>query len=233
MEVVMQARDIMTIDLVTVGPDTTVSEIARTLLAHSISAVPVVDSKGAVVGIVSETDFLHRPETGTIGQRSWLSYFEDPDVLAAHYVHLHGAKARDVMNQRIQSVTSDTDLLDVVELMEKQRIRRVLVMENGRLQGIVCRSDLLRGMLASKEKAAPSDTDRSIRAMLLEELRDQPWRSIAGNNITVADGVVGFWGSVISEQERRALQVAAENVPGVKRIEDHTTVRREPATHHV
>ncbi|HEX9904907.1 MAG TPA: CBS domain-containing protein [Propylenella sp.] len=221
----MQARDIMTTGVVTVSPNTTVSEVARTLLAHDIGAVPVVDDKGAVVGVVSETDLLRRPETGTVRRRGWLAYFEAPATLAEEYAHVHGNRAEDVMNRDILSVAPDRDLLSVVDLMERRRIRRVLVMEGGELRGVVCRSDLLRGMLASRERAAASESDRAIRTMLLEEVRDQPWRSVTDNNITVADGVVTFWGEAGSDEERKALRVAAENVPGVKRVEDRTTSR--------
>jgi CBS domain-containing protein len=223
----MQVQDIMTTNLVTVTPGTTVSEVARTLLAHNVAAVPVVDAKDSVLGVVSETDLMRRPETGTLSRRSWLAYFDDPATLAAQYIHSHGTKAEDVMNKQVRSVTPDTDLLDAVDLMEKQRLRRILVIGNGRLQGIVCRSDLLRGLLASKEKAVASEGDRAIRALLLEELRDQPWRGIAGSNITVADGVVSLWGETGSEEESKALSVAAENIPGVRRVEDHTTMRLE------
>jgi CBS domain-containing protein len=223
----MQARDIMTTRAVTVSPDTTVSEVARTLLAHNIGAVPVVDDRGLVVGIVSESDLLRRPETGTLRRRGWPAYFEGPATLAQEYARLHGSRARDVMTKPVQSVPPDADLLDIVDLMEKRRIRRVLVVEDGELLGIVCRSDLLRGMLASREKAATSEDDRAIRAMLLDELREQPWCTIAGNNIIVTNGVVTFWGSTASEGERRALRVAAENIPGVRRVEDRTTEHPE------
>ncbi len=219
----MQARDIMTTTVITVGPDTRVLEIARTLLANNIGAVPVVDGKGNVAGIVSETDFLHRPETGTVKRRSWLAYFEAPGTLAEEYARLHGTTARDVMSTKVHSVKPDADLLEIVDLMEKEGIRRVLVMEGEKVRGIVCRSDLLRGMLASREKSKTSDSDRSIRTMLLEELRNQPWRSIAGNNITVTNGVVSFWGAGGSDAERKALRIAAENIPGVTRVEDRTT----------
>jgi hypothetical protein len=131
------------------------------------------------------------------------------------------------MSRQPLSVPPNADLLEVVDLMEKRSIRRVLVMEDDELRGIVCRSDLLRGMLASKEKGRPSDSDRAIRLALLDEIRDQPWRTIAGNNVIVTNGVVSFWGESGSDAERKALRVAAENVPGVKRVEDHTTAAQD------
>jgi CBS-domain-containing membrane protein len=147
--------------------------------------------------------------------------------LAEEYARLHGTKARDLMSTQIQSVAPNTDLIDIVDLMEKRRIRRVLVMEGSELKGVVCRSDLLRGMLVGREKAGATESDRAIRTLLLDELRDQPWRSIAGNSVTVMDGVVTFWGEAGSDEERHALRVAAEGIPGVKRVEDRTTRRPE------
>ena len=111
--------------------------------------------------------------------------------------------------------------------MERRRIRRVLVMDGDQMRGIVCRSDLLRGMLASRDQATAGESDRAIRAMLLGELREQPWSSVSGNNIIVANGVVSFWGESGSDEECKALRVAAENIPGVKRVWDRTTRRRE------
>ena len=223
----MQARDVMTTSVVTVDPETTVTEIARALLANNIAAVPVVDKDGAVAGIVSEANLLRRPETGTVKRRSWLAFFDDPETSAAEYVHTHGARAKDVMTAEVYSVAPDAELSTVVTMMEKRHIRRVLVMEADKLTGIVCRSDLLRGLLASREAAAASDSDRAIRAMLLEELHGQYWPTIAGNKITVSDGVVSFWGTVASDKERTALRVAAESIPGVKRVDDNTAVRAE------
>ncbi|RPH76383.1 MAG: CBS domain-containing protein, partial [Nitrospiraceae bacterium] len=212
---------IMTTTVITVSLDTTVSEIAKMLLVNNFGAVPVVDN-GNVAGIVSETDFLRRPETGTVKRRSWLAYFEAPNTLAEEYVRLHGTRARDVMSKKIRSVASDADLLEIVDLMEREAIRRVLVIDDGKLRGIVCRSDLLRGMLASRSKAKTSEEDQAIRAMLLKELEAQPWRSIAGNKIIVVNGAVSFWGVSGSDAERKALRVAAESIPGVTRVEDRT-----------
>lgn len=218
----MQARDIMTTKVVTVGPEDRVEEVAKILLAKNIAAVPVIDESGRAIGIVSETDFLRRPETGTLGRRSWLAYFEAPSSLAEEFSRLHGTRARDVMSKRVHSIAPKADLLDVVDLMEKEAIRRVLVTEEGKLRGIICRSDLLRAMLAQRESMKVSEADRAIRTTLLQRLRDQPWRSITEDNVTVINGTVCFWGTISSEVERRALRIAAENIPGVTGVEDRT-----------
>lgn len=218
----MQAGDIMTTNVVTAAPDDRIEEVAKTLLARNIAAVPVIDESGKAVGIVSETDFLRRPETGTLRRRSWLAYFEAPDTLAEQFSKLHGTRARDVMSKDVHSVAPGADLRYVVDLMEKRGIRRVLVIDDGKLRGIICRSDLLRAMLAQRESLKVSEADRTIRAMLLQQLEDQPWSSIPENNVTVVNGTVCLWGTIGSDAERTALRVVAESVPGVKGVEDRT-----------
>jgi CBS domain-containing protein len=217
----MQAQDIMTTAVIAVKPDTSVTEVARTRLAHNIGAVPVMEN-GDVLGIVSESDLLRRPETGTIRRRGWLSYFDDPALLAEEYARLHGTKARDVMTEQVQSVAPDADLIDVVDLMERDHIRRVLVMEGKAVRGVICRSDLLRGLLSAREAATATETDRGIRAMLLDEIRDQPWRTLADRDIAVKNGTVTFAGPRTSEEEREALRVAAESIAGVVGVSDRT-----------
>lgn len=217
----MQARDVMTGSVITVTSDAPVTEVAELLLQKRISAVPVEDVEGRLVGMISEADLMHRAEIGQDKPRRWWVTMAQPE-LADAYAKAHGSKARDVMHAGIHSVSPDTSLTDVVATMEKHRIKRVLVMEHGRLLGIVTRSNLLRGFLAGRSATKATQGDRAIRATILEELRPQLWTTIKSNDVVVVDGVVNFWGQVSSEEERNALRAAAENVPGVKRVEDHT-----------
>ena len=217
----MQARDVMTGNVISVTPDTPVTEVAELLLEKGISAVPVEDAEGRLIGMISEADLMHRAEIGQEKPRRWWVAMPEAE-LADAYAKAHGSKARDVMHEGIHSVLPETNLIDIVATMERHRIKRVLVMENGRLHGIVTRSNLLRGFLAGRSATKASPGDRAIRATVLDELRSQLWTTIASNNVVVADGVVNLWGQVSSEEERRALRAAAENVPGVKRVEDHT-----------
>jgi CBS domain-containing protein len=217
----MQARDVMTNGVITVTSDTPVTEVAELLLEKGISAAPVEDAEGRLIGMISEADLMHRAEIGQDKPKRWWVAMPQAE-LADAYAKAHGSKARDIMHAGIHSVSPDTSLTNVVATMEKHRIKRVLVMEHGRLQGIVTRSNLLRGFLAGRSATRASEGDRAIRATILEELRPQLWSTIKSNNVVVADGVVNLWGLVSSEEERSALRAAAENVPGVKRVEDHT-----------
>jgi CBS domain-containing protein len=106
--------------------------------------------------------------------------------------------------------------------MEARRIKRVPVVHDGKLVGIVSRADLLRVLASGGANLPDDDRDRPIRSRLLAELRKQKWANPNESDIIVSDGVVYFWGVVGSEEERRALRVAAENTPGVRGIEDHT-----------
>ena len=217
----MQARDVMTNGVITVTSDTPVTEVAELLLEKGISAVPVEGAEGTLVGMISEADLMHRAEIGKEKPKRWWVAMPQAE-LADAYAKAHGSKARDVMHEGIHSVLPETNLSDIVATMEKHRIKRVLVMENDKLHGIVTRSNLLRGFLAGRSATKASQGDRAIRAAVLDELGSQLWTAIASNNVIVADGVVNFWGQVSSEEQRRALRAAAENVPGVKRVEDHT-----------
>ena len=217
----MQARDVMTERVITVGLDTPVADVAHVLLDERISAVPVENPEGRVVGIVSEADLMHRVEIGPQKSKRWWLTMSQAE-LADAYLKTHGLRARDVMHEGVHSILPGTDLMEVVAIMEKKGVKRLLVIEGGRLKGIVTRANILRGLLAGREAAAATQDDRAIRAAILDELKSQPWTAITGNNIMVADGVVSFWGDVASDKERDALKAAAESTPGVKRVEDHT-----------
>jgi CBS-domain-containing membrane protein len=219
----MVAKDIMTTGVVTITPETPVSEIARLLLAHRISATPVVDADGRLRGIVSEGDLMRRRETGTERPRSWwLELFGGAGDLARDYVKTHGQRAADVMTTSVVTVEEDTSLAEIARLLEERRIKRVPVLRDGRVVGIVSRADLLRG-LASRTPAHPpvSEDDRTLRAGVLRELEAAGVVPLAYVNVVVTDGVVHLWGLVEDEEQRRACLVAAQSVPGVRAVEDH------------
>jgi CBS domain-containing protein len=222
--IAMRAADVMTSGVITVGEDASVQAAAKLMAEHGISAVPVVDRGKRVVGMVSEGDLLHRAETGTEQRRSWwLDMVASTNRLAGEYVKSHSGKVKDVMTRDVISVTDDTSIADIAVLLETNRIKRVPVLRDGRLVGIVSRANLVRA-LAMTINEAPSGAeadDRAIRDKLLAELRAQKWAEVSPANITVKDGVVHLWSSYYSEQEKRALVVAAEHIPGVRRVEDH------------
>jgi CBS domain-containing protein len=223
----MKASDIMTRTVQSVSPDLPVEEVARFMLARGISAVPVLDGGGNLVGIVSEGDLMRRTELGTEKHRSWwLRLFVGDDYQAHEFVKSHGRRARDVMTRKVVTVSEDTPLAEIVTLMEEARIKRVPVMHDGKMSGIVSRANLLRAF-ASREvsaAAATADQDRDIRIRLLAVLENQPWWKKRSCNVVVSDGIVHLWGTTESEEEREAIRVAAENTSGVRAVRNHLNV---------
>jgi len=219
----MKAKDVMTATVVSVLPESTILQAARQMLRHHISGLPVIDATGNLVGIVSEGDFLRRRETQTERRRSrWLEFLIGPGKLAAEYTRSHGGKVAEVMTIDVHTVAEDTALEDVVELMERHRIKRVPVMRGGKVMGIVTRSNLMHAMVSlarTEPKAAKDDT--TIREKLLMEMKKESWAPEAMVNVIVRDGIVELWGVIIDERQREALKVAAENIPGVKAVKDH------------
>ena len=221
----MKASDVMTSAVISADPDATVLQAARYMLQHHISGLPEIDKTGKLVGILSEGDFLRRRETQTERRRSrWLEFLMGPGKMAAEYTHSHGNKVAEVMTTSVRTVNEDTALEDIVELMERHRIKRVPVLHGNKVVGIVTRSNLMHAMvsLARTEPKAAKD-DASIREKLLAEIREQKWALSSMINVVVRGGVVEFWGAIVDERQRGALKVAAENIPGVKEVKDHLT----------
>ncbi len=220
----MNAADIMTPDVITVQLDTPLDKIVDLMLANRISGVPVVD-QGELRGIISEGDLLRRAETDTERRRSQLlELVSSTSANAADYVRTHGRKAGEIMTTRVHTVTPDTTIGEIADILETKRIKRVPVVRDGTLVGIVTRANLLRALATRlREQTTPVNADdRSIRQALLEEFRHHKWASqVAQFDVTVKDGVVHLWGIVRGEDHRRAMIVAAENTRGVKDVADH------------
>jgi CBS domain-containing protein len=219
----MRARDVMYRAVATTTPETTVEDVARLMINLRISGIPVLDSNGQLVGIVTEGDLLRRAETGTERRRSpWSEWFSANSRLAAEYIKSHARRVEDIMTPEVVSVGQSATLGEIAELMETKRIKRVPVVHDGKIVGIVSRADLLQVLASGGAASANEDSDRLVRDRLLAELRKQEWAKAAESNVVVSHGVVHFWGTVGSEEERKALRVVAENIPGVRSIEDHT-----------
>jgi CBS domain-containing protein len=225
----MRAADVMTTNVVTTGPDTSVQAVATLLSERGISGVPVVDADGRVIGIVSEGDLLHRAETGTERRTErrrarWLDTLASDQDLARDYVKSHGRTVKDIMTREVISVAETTALADIADLLETKRIKRVPVIRDGKLVGIVSRANIVRAFAATKSVAATGGDvdDRSIRHMLLAELQGQEWARVWAADIVVKDQAVHLWLSDDqSQEERQALRVAAENTAGVRSVEEH------------
>jgi CBS domain-containing protein len=219
----MRAHQIMTQQVITVGADTTVVEAANTMLRHRVSALPVVDATGKLIGFISEGDFIRRVEIGTERKRGrWLSFLVGADRVAADFMHAHGRKVGEIMTPDPLTVTEDTTLDQIVQIMESNNVKRLPVVRGSRLVGIVTRADFLAAVadLAPRDVASPSADDDHLRGAVSAAIGHAVWRPYR-LNVTVRDGIVSLRGVVKSDNARRAAIIAAENIPGVKKVLDH------------
>lgn len=226
----MRARDIMTPDVITADPDSPVEALARLMLERRISAIPVLD-QDTLVGLVSEGDLLRRPELGTAPppRPRWLALFGLGATRAAEiYTASHGRRAAEVMSRPVISAGSDTPLASLQELMQRHHIKRVPIVDDGRLVGMVTRADLLRALVLALAAPAGQD-DTAIRAALLAEIARQPWAPGPGAvAVLVRDGTVHLAGAVADPAVRSAMIAAAEATPGVRGVVDEALVLRHP-----
>jgi len=218
----MKASDVMTPNVVSVTPESSILQAARLMLQKNISGLPVITTQGELVGIITEGDFLRRKETSTQRRRSrWLEFFAGPGKLADEYVHASGRVVQEVMTTPAQTVSEDTPLDDVVHLMERHRIKRLPVMRGNRVVGMISRANLLRAVVKLGHEAETiSPDDKQIRDRFLAELKQQPWAPLALIDVTVKNGTVTLKGALTDEREREALRVMAENIRGVKKVTD-------------
>jgi CBS-domain-containing membrane protein len=211
-------------NVVTVTPDTEAEAAVKLLVEHDISAMPVLDPEGRVIGIISEADLLRRAELGTEKHRPWwLEAVTPSDTLAIDFVKAHGRRVAELMSEHVVSASEDTPLSEIAALLERHRIKRLPILTDGKLVGIVSRANLIQA-LASKPVADGERLadDRTLRLAILARLKDQPWTHFGASNVVVADGVVHLWGLVRSPEEHKALLALAEEVAGVGKVADET-----------
>lgn len=224
----MKASDVMTVSVITIEPDATVHTAAKLMLERGISGLPVVDKDGKLVGIISEGDLVRRTETGTERQPSWwLTFLSGGDQLAYDFVKAHGTKVSDVMTKEVVVVKPDTPLTEVARLLEDKRVKRVPVVADDVVVGVVSRANLLQALASAKprtEDAQPSDAE--LRDLIIERLTAQPWSHPSLLNPIVTDGVVDLWGMVLSPTERDAVRVLVEETPGVRGVNNHLAIRQ-------
>lgn len=220
----MLASDIMTSPVKTVAPDATIEEAIALLLSLHVSGLPVADADGSLVGVISEGDFLHRAELGTSKRRPrWIEFLLGPGETAESYVMSHGRRVQEIMTREVASVSASASINEVVELMERRKVKRLPVVAGEHVVGIITRSDLLRALsksLASKPVSPAETTDQAILDKLMAELEHQGFASPKALDVTVDQGVVTLNGEIFDERQRPALIVAAENIPGVTKVVD-------------
>jgi CBS domain-containing protein len=216
----MRAHQIMTRSVITIAPDATILEAANTMLRHHVSGLPVVDSAGALVGIVSEGDFIRRSEIGTKRKRGrWLTFLLGDT--AVDYVHEHGRKVSDVMTGDPVTITEGAPLEQIVDIMETNGVKRLPVMRGDKLVGLVSRANLMQAVASlAREIPDPTADDDHIRSRIIAAIDNNDW-SPFGLNVIVRDGIVHLSGVITDEGSRQAAIVAAQNVAGVNKVHDH------------
>lgn len=219
----MQARDVMSKWVVAVPVGASIFEAAELLVDAEVSAAPVIDKQGRMVGIVSEADLMRRAEIDTVEHKTWLlRLLADDTQTAREYVRSHSRRVADVMTRKVITAAEDASLNQLAELMHTHNIKRVPIVRDGVVVGIVSRGDLLEALLTVEAESAPcSVSDGKLRETVNDVLSKQSWTSPWPTNVVVSDGVVHLWGFVSGEAIRQAYRVAAENVPGVRRVKNH------------
>ena len=216
----MQVRDVMTRKVISIPADTPAMAIARLLADRGISAVPVTDGWGMLLGIVSEADLIRRLASSDAPEPGFLrALFYDRERAAAHYAAVHGATAADIMTRNVVTVTEEVTVEHAASVIEHRRVRRLPVVQDGVLVGILSRADLLRALLVPP----PETSDETIRAAVGSEIARLPWADAPYVFFDVGDAVVTLYGFCHSAAVRKGLEAIAASVPGVKRVEDRIT----------
>ncbi len=221
----MLAKDIMTSSVRMIGPSEDVRAAARIMAEGGVSALPVVDDGQRVLCIVSEGDLLRRSELRTTKRRSWwLEFFTSQETLANAYTKSHSLKVRDVMATPVISVAEQTPLAEIVSILEEHRIKRVPVLKGGTIVGIVSRADVIKAFARADQPSRTDTDDRAIRNTFLQRLKTQAWAPSAGITFSVLNGAVSVGGILSSDEQRRALTVMAETIPGVKVVKNEAEI---------
>jgi len=219
----MKAKDIMTTSVITAAPDQTIGEIAAFMCKRRISGLPVVENE-EVIGVVSEGDLLRRHEIGSDERpASWWLRLLGSNSSPGDYIKSRSRRVSDVMTVGAVTVDEDTPLSEIARLFETRHIKRVPVLRDEKLVGLVSRANLVRALAAaSQETVTPTAvSDEAVREALLAELESQPWWSGSDASVIVSNGTVHLWGTYHNTDEQKAVRVTAENIAGVKKVEDH------------
>lgn len=222
----MRAKQVMTRQIHAVTAGASVYDAAQVLLNAGISAAPVVDADGMLIGIVSEADLMYRSEIGTVPGKSWLQrLLADDAVLANDYIRAHSHRVADVMTKNLVTADERATLGEIATLMQRHRVKRIPIVRGGKVVGIVSRANLLQGLLA-REPASSEDpaANEATRTLVTSELARHGWATSQTSCVVAENGVVHLWGFVNSDAVRDAYRIAAENVRGVKRVENHMKV---------
>lgn len=220
----MQAQDVMVRGVVSLGPDVPVQVAANAMVSNRVSAIPIIDITARLVGIVSEGDLIRRVENDTDRQGS--SGHEpstSTDTLAKEFVKSHARRVSDVMTRDVITATPETPLREIANLMEKHGIKRVPIVQNKLVVGIVSRANLLQALASAADDHETGETDRVLRQRIVDGIKQQPWAN-RPFNVIVRDRHADLWGFVFSKDEKAAIRVAAEATPGIESVTDNLRV---------
>ena len=224
----MNASDVMSSYVVTTTSGACVQDVAKIMIENRISAVPVVDEQGVLIGIISEGDLMRRAEAGTERRRPWwLRMLVGSEALAFEYVKEHSRKISDLMTRDVVAAAPGTPLHEIAALLEKHAIKRVPIVEKGKLIGIVSCANLLRALASAGKQIEGVGTvdDTALRQKIETQLKSKPWGRTWLVNVIVQNGTVDLWGMVNTQAEKKAIRVAAEVTPGVRAVNDNLIVR--------
>lgn len=220
----MRVADVMTPNIVSVTPQATLSQAIDTMVQAHISGLPVIAEDGRLAGILSEGDLLRRPELGTEkAGASWFSALFKAGHLAQAYAQTHGRRVDEVMTRDVVVIAPNERLEEAVLLMEQHGIKRLPVVENGRVVGLLSRADLVRTLaefLRQPYEEQPIG-DKDIKAAIEAELQAQPWAPVGAIRVEVLNGRVELSGAITDENQRKAIRIIAENTPGVQSVRDN------------
>jgi len=216
----MQAQDIMTKNVISAAADTTVEQITALMMENHISAVPILNGDGTIIGLISEGDLMRRVEgSGNAHKSWWLSLFSGHENSAQDFIVMRSRRVKDIMTRKVQVVAPDTPVADIARLLEEQRIKRVPVVENGKVVGIVSRGNLMQALASTPRVTVdPSTSNRKKREIVMAALGQVPGLSPAHLNVVVEEGRVDVWGIADSDAEEKAALVALDNIDGLGEV---------------
>ncbi len=228
----MQARDIMTSPVITVPETASLPEALRLMVDHHLSGLPVTDRFGRLVGMLTEGDLLRRAEVGTGARHHSLvaRILFGPGEQACDYVRANSRCVTDLMTSTPVYETENTSLEDIVQLMEERRIKRVPILQDDKVVGLVTRHDIIRAVASRLAPAPADDSKDAILARLTAELDSQPWFKNRRIGMQVDNGIVHLEGIIDDPSMLRALVVAAQNASGREEVDTDMVVLVDPLT---
>jgi len=213
----MRAKDVMSDGILSVSADASVLEAAKLLINCRVSAMPVVNEDGTMAGIVSEADVIGETKD---------------------YVEANGTPVRrvaEVMTRDVITAPEDTPLDQLAGLMKARNIKRIPILKDGAVVGIVSRVDILRGLISLSgdrgEQPVPLQCDKELRKKVYAACQGRSWSKAKQVDVVVSGGIAHLWGVAPTDLVRKAYRAAAENVPGVTDVQVHMHVVAPPVTH--